>query len=147
MRISDWSSDVCSSDLTQRAFGVGIDRGAGERGELGVPVRQPPLFRVEHLDRYGWRLFDRMERIVTVHLLRDPATGDLVRQPPDAPGYDGWQDLGPAPGTPAGAAAFDVQAGAAICDVEVLSSEESRVGKGCVSTCRSRGRPYNYKKT
>src|SRR3546814_9882653 len=61
-----------------------------------------------------------MERIVTVHLRRDPATGDLVRQPPDAPGYDGWQDLGPAPGTPAGADAFDVQAGAAICDVEVL---------------------------
>jgi hypothetical protein len=61
-----------------------------------------------------------MERIVTVHLLRDPATGDLVRQPPDAPGYDGWQDLGPAPDTPAGADAFDAQAGAAICDVEVL---------------------------
>src|SRR3546814_12496531 len=25
-------------------------------------------------------------------------------------------------------------------------SEERRVGKGCVSTCRSRGSPYHYKK-
>src|SRR3546814_14700096 len=30
--------------------------------------------------------------------------------------------------------------------VAALSSEERRVGKECVSTCRSRGSPYNEKK-
>src|SRR3546814_9407885 len=31
MRISDWSSDVCSSDLKRRAFGNGDDVGARHR--------------------------------------------------------------------------------------------------------------------
>src|SRR3546814_12659031 len=30
--------------------------------------------------------------------------------------------------------------------VEAVRSEERRVGKGCVSTCRSRWWPYSYKK-
>src|SRR3546814_7869139 len=30
-----------------------------------------------------------------------------------------------------------------LCDVESVSSEERRVGKECVSTCRSRWRPYH----
>src|SRR3546814_21037652 len=36
---------------------------------------------------------------------------------------------------------------AGIADHETLRSEERRVGKECVSTCRSRWSPYHYKKT
>src|SRR3546814_11149575 len=42
MRISDWSSDVCSSDLLRLGFGHALDEGVGE--ELGVhlvPRRHP----------------------------------------------------------------------------------------------------------
>src|SRR3546814_9593531 len=70
MRISDWSSDVCSSDL----------------------------------------LFDQFDR----------GLADLVFHIPDA---------------------REVQSG-----IEQLArSEERRVGKECVSTCRSRWSPYHYK--
>src|SRR3546814_11947339 len=38
-----------------------------------------------------------------------------------------------------------VVCGTQIVGAEITRSEERRVGKGCVSTCRSRGSPYNYK--
>src|SRR3546814_2310588 len=73
MRISDWSSDVCSSDLAIGAIGGGI------RGyELGV--------------------------VAGALLFAAPALG-----------------MGPA----------------------LTRSEERRVGKECVSTCRSRWSPYH----
>src|SRR3546814_2233986 len=50
MRISDWSSDVCSSDL---AFENGGDAGAGLRLDLAVGVveRQPEAFGQPPADR------------------------------------------------------------------------------------------------
>src|SRR3546814_2286221 len=81
MRISDWSSDVCSSDLGH----VDVDDAA------------------EHVDRGG----------VVVEERRDALEPRIVHQhvePPDA--------------------ADD-------------RSEERRVGKECVSTCRSRWSPYH----
>src|SRR3546814_6002618 len=39
MRISDWSSDVCSSDLRDRADGAGPGTGARSRGELDASAR------------------------------------------------------------------------------------------------------------
>src|SRR3546814_18025408 len=96
MRISDWSSDVCSSDL-----------GALEFIEL---LRVRKLLRGgaafledgDHLFEFGVELGDRVaRRILKLHQpLRD-----------------------------------------AIDD----RSEERRVGKECVSTCRSRWSPYHYK--
>src|SRR3546814_4724575 len=80
MRISDWSSDVCSSDL--RADGVGADPGglvAGQGFELFVHPQVVALVDEGHL--VGHRNADR--------------------------------------------------------------SEERRVGKECVSTCRSRWSPYH----
>src|SRR3546814_8420465 len=83
MRISDWSSDVCSSDLVAH--------------ERGVKV---------HVD--GARIFNA-------------------------------------------AAALETEASALVAEADTVSfcfskglrSEERRVGKECVSTCRSRWSPYH----
>src|SRR3546814_15272071 len=99
MRISDWSSDVCSSDLRQldaidvnRFTGLGFDlaifRGLWWQITVGVDV----------VDLQGER--DCLRREV---LDRDIA--------------------------------FDLRL--------VERSEERRVGKECVSTCRSRWSPYH----
>src|SRR3546814_12863192 len=102
MRISDWSSDVCSSDLVAQAG-----------GGLGGPV-----------GAYG------------LHV-GDPAGGTAQR----------GGDLGAArPGQFGGQGAQrPVVRGRG--EVEVPRSEERRVGKECVSTCRSRWSPYHEKKT
>src|SRR3546814_19466293 len=80
MRISDWSSDVCSSDLN---------------GGSALAPRRPAGQR----DRG-----DQRERRHARHQQLRPAGHRRLR------------------------------------------SEERRVGKECVSTCRSRWSPYNYKK-
>src|SRR3546814_1177328 len=91
MRISDWSSDVCSSDLVRQL--------------VAVIVRAPvPLAALEHQARLR-QVLDEPERSGTDHdLLQVAVLGHDVR------------------------------------------SEESRVGKECVSTCRSRWTPANKKK-
>src|SRR3546814_13064269 len=87
MRISDWSSDVCSSDLIWAAgYGVFVDN---------FPQKS-----------YMPALLDSVQ--TAEHRLRA------------------------AVGTSA--------------DVQGVRSEESRVGKECVSTCRSRWSQYHEKK-
>src|SRR3546814_12887545 len=81
MRISDWSSDVCSSDLRSRR---------AAHGSPARTVRTAPAFRSEHDCRA--RAFQSL------------LSGDR-------------------------------------------RSEERRVGKECVSTCRSRWSPYHSKQT
>src|SRR3546814_19990086 len=81
MRISDWSSDVCSSDLADPDL---VRHG----DEVGIGGR-------------AWRVIVG-EGHAPEHACLSPAE---------------------------------------------LRSEERRVGKGCVSTCRSRWSPYHYKKT
>src|SRR3546814_18344903 len=82
MRISDWSSDVCSSDL------LGTSVGCEQRTRAGMVL--------------------------------------LHRERPAVDGHD-----------PTGRVGL-----AELAD----RSEERRVGKECVSTCRSRWSPYHYKK-
>src|SRR3546814_15837654 len=100
MRISDWSSDVCSSDLLTgqlhqvRGRAVHLARVA-DQAELRIPA----LARLDHLDERGGR-------------------GDV--RPFERAGDD--PRLG------------------------IVRSEERRVGKECVSTCRSRWSPYHSKK-
>src|SRR3546814_15157682 len=79
MRISDWSSDVCSSDLTRQEIGA-VDR-----------------------------------RVVTLHEVEKPArlAGEHAHR--------------------------------RCAHVQQMRSDERRVGKECVSTCRSRWSPYHYK--
>src|SRR3546814_17977753 len=99
MRISDWSSDVCSSDL------------AGAREPIGdarVNDAQPPD-RAEQPERAAPRCLDQ------------PAIGSGKRRQLAAPDVDADQYLR-------------------------LRSEERRLGKECVSTCRSWWSPYHYKK-
>src|SRR3546814_14738625 len=96
MRISDWSSDVCSSDLLTATPRFGIVDKSQEIGfrvkDTGYPQGQP----IEVITRRDGDEINR-QRIVA---------GEDVR-------------------------------------VEVpIRSEERRVGKECVSTCRSRWSPY-----
>src|SRR3546814_21019897 len=53
MRISDWSSDVCSSDLRRSCEACLDERGEGGSATNGVGDRQPepPAFRAEQ--RFG----------------------------------------------------------------------------------------------
>src|SRR3546814_13182685 len=102
MRISDWSSDVCSSDLL---WSVG-DRlqpteRRGHRAEV-VPVR------AFHVPSEGAELRGEIAQIA--HVGNPGVRLDLVV-------VDDHADL-------------------------AERSEERRVGKECVSTCRSRWSPY-----
>src|SRR3546814_17273659 len=96
MRISDWSSDVCSSDLPHQAaaaYGSGAPR-AG---------------------------------VITAEQLQGKALS-----------YKNLNDTN---------AAFELVAEFAAPTVAIIKhrSEERRVGKECVSTCRSRWSPYHSK--
>src|SRR3546814_19469875 len=99
MRISDWSSDVCSSDLISEAIGDGIKTSVGRQAvgsrtdaETGVCISRVPGNRLE-LSTAGASVQDKGGNI--------PGANHHVR------------------------------------------SEERRVGKECVSTCRSRWSPYH----
>src|SRR3546814_12569339 len=96
MRISDWSSDVCSAVLSA----CGPRQGA----------------QVVSVDRK--QIIDADERrIIGAHLLRDHLAAEPLLESVEARGF-----------TPLH-----------------LSSEERRVGKECVRTCRSRWSPYHSK--
>src|SRR3546814_8739421 len=95
MRISDWSSDVCSSDLRFCC-----------RWRDGDPPGQ------DHRCRHGPA--DPEPRSASSPLCRRPAIAQIYREKP----------------------AYRAQSPTA-------RSEERRVGKECVSTCRSRWSPYH----
>src|SRR3546814_10192297 len=100
MRISDWSSDVCSSDLRL--------------------LRQPPF---GHLAIEGDLDIDLIVRTVDAGAIVDEVGVD----PPALGGKGDARRL------------RDAQ-------IRALRSEERRVGKECVSPCRSRWSPYHSKK-
>src|SRR3546814_13775351 len=104
MRISDWSSDVCSSDLTVN----------GRRHQVDVPPDMPLLWVIRDVigltgTKYGCGIAQC--GACTVHV-----DGVAVRSC----------------SLPVG------QVQGAV----TTRSEERRVGKECVSTCRSRWSPY-----
>src|SRR3546814_17430218 len=102
MRISDWSSDVCSSDLDAR------DADRHRLLQLAMDAAQP---LEERLARRCCQLHESTERVFPMVEQRAGS------RDPEA----SRKDIAP-------------------------RSEERRVGKECVSTCRSRWSPYNYKK-
>src|SRR3546814_15278014 len=120
MRISDWSSDVCSSDLRRGAGGVdgkvdGEGRAlAGHRIGEDVPARL---------------LDDAVDG-------REPQPGALAGF---LGGEEGLENLAEMFGR-------DARAGIAHLECGIIRSEERRVGKECVSTFRSLWSPYHSKK-
>src|SRR3546814_11160467 len=96
MRISDWSSDVCSSDLVDATISLKVRTG---------DFIHPPM--------------------VLLHVVGADPDGELSAELRGA--------------FAVGAARTPTQ------DLE-YRSEERRVGKECVGTCRSRWSPYHYKK-
>src|SRR3546814_13119632 len=104
MRISDWSSDVCSSDLDTAV----LVEAAGNQG-LGDLHRFLPQLRVRPARYAVRRVHDQRFAVGVARRYISQITGDRQR----------------------------AAAG---------RSEERRVGKECVSTCRSRWSHYHYKK-
>src|SRR3546814_12816810 len=98
MRISDWSSDVCSSDL-------------GDAGDVDLP---DVLARIELQRDHAPALPDRIDTLIVDHRV-----GVDIGERGDRRGY--------------------ARAGERV----LPRSEERRVGKECVSTCRSRWSPYH----
>src|SRR3546814_10984085 len=104
MRISDWSSDVCSSDLTAVRAALDLAGPTRQNSELQIT---PPARSLASTKREG-PLFDQARSF--------PKVQEPVRA------------IGPENPTPR------VRA-------QGMRSEERRVGKECVRTCRSRWSP------
>src|SRR3546814_13739695 len=103
MRISDWSSDVCSSDLG----------GLGRKRKDGTVVDGVEIFdeiKAGDIRSGGFDLNGSWAPLYTVHKL-----------------FAGLLDINGAWGNRKA--------------LDVARSEERRVGKECVSTCRSRWSP------
>src|SRR3546814_11536463 len=104
MRISDWSSDVCSSDLRAAALDI-VNSQSGFEIMAEVNARIAAMIaRAEGVLREDTDDADR----ATVMLFAVLTIGLFV-----------------------------------IATLAVIRSEERRVGKECVSTCRSRWSPYH----
>src|SRR3546814_13361921 len=104
MRISDWSSDVCSSDLEEEHLPLGNE---DEDDYLGLDGDSGGDLSITTTTAKG-----------VLSVLVDPGK--------DAPALFGLaSDTTP------------------LQDQNLTRSEERRVGKECVSTCRSRWSPYH----
>src|SRR3546814_11847749 len=103
MRISDWSSDVCSSDLRKQIV----------NGSFGKALNGKVFF-VQERHLFG-QFFLGGERSF-------PIAMKIGHQ---------W---------------FNRSIAIKIVSIQGDRSEERRVGKECVSTCRSRRQPYHSKK-
>src|SRR3546814_17560520 len=121
MRISDWSSDVCSSDLRapHRAHWQSKDYNALHGGlrrwfePVSDAVANSPAWSrlLLGLSTQVSRLHDARPWYVEAHQFRIDTSDGIGRPTPEGAHRDG---------------------------VDFVRSEESRVGKECVSTCRSR---------
>src|SRR3546814_19573916 len=130
MRISDWSSDVCSSDLGAAGPRLPRCRAARRAGREAMPPRALTFDRgtLEHIGG-SW------SRNVGVYVTIDHSARGAT--------------------SPAGMAAVSGHIRGPSTDRGPASkaqlptsprSEERRGGKECVSTCRSRWSPYHSKK-
>src|SRR3546814_13958360 len=106
LRISDWSSDVCSSDLTAQ-----LQRGKPQPflEYLGGIRRHRPCSHPADILMMRHGAAERNEFALAEYRHHDTDIGKM-------------------------------------CPAKIGRSEERRVGKACVSTCRSRWSPYHEKK-
>src|SRR3546814_14880327 len=110
MRISDWSSDVCSSDLIIMQFDECTPYPATEqqaRSSMELSARWAARCKTQHADNPN-AIFGIVQGGMHTPLRRESLA--KLREL----GFDGY-----------------------------ARSEERRVGKECVSTCRSRWSPYH----
>src|SRR3546814_12574349 len=122
MRISDWSSDVCSSDLA--VAGSGCADAKVESGEVSV------LEFIPDAQRAGIAAgTSRYDATAAIHAARDKVqgTGKTLLLPPGNY-YVGEVKF----------SGSNYQIRTDGVTLRQKSSEERRVGKECVSTCRSR---------
>src|SRR3546814_17884922 len=138
MRISDWSSDVCSSDLFVKAI--------MSRGDVLADVETLP----PELADKGWKTLKearyamKMPPLLVLYpIYRDSQPSSSGREPMAAAA----DVLGFGivfPGKP-GSGTVYVQADIPPLESEADRLEERRVGKECVSTWRSRWVEHNLK--
>src|SRR3546814_18779146 len=124
MRISDWSSDVCSSDLWQ---------------SIAVAFGRP-----------RWSLLESNINKTTASSCASIISGGLVAPIPAYTLLTGQQlDSLPLMAWVFSVSFLGVRVAwylrPSLLVESVLRSEASRVGEECVSTCRSRWSPYSYK--
>src|SRR3546814_2951367 len=124
MRISDWSSDVCSSDLKARELKAAQAEAADLAGLVGDSASDAEMRELaqEELATAEVRIA-ALDRELKVLMLPKDAADEKN-------------------------AILEVRAGtggeeAALFAADLFRSEERRVGKECVSTCRSRWSPYH----
>src|SRR3546814_10599167 len=142
MRIRDWSSDVCSSDLAQLIAANGLTGGVvytGQRlsllpsGESAAPGAGPTSYTV--------RSGDTLSSIAQRH-------GTTVRAIADANDIDDPNSfvIGSRlsiPGSGGGSSALRCPVQGRVTFMNDWRSEARRVGNACVSECRSRWSPYH----
>src|SRR3546814_21053181 len=121
MLISDWSSDVCSSDLLDRAYAAFAV--AGTLGWRDVPTQLYWLAQAQAVGDVDV-LAQRLDALLRLNIRHDVVANSL-------------HVLGQ---TPLGQQALAMLL---TKDPPWERSEERRVGKECVSTCRSRWSPYH----
>src|SRR3546814_11820449 len=138
MRISDWSSDVCSSDLVAVLGGGCFWCVEAVLADLRGVASVSPGYSGGHVDHPSYEQVcgKNTGHIEVARVGFDPAVlsySDLLRvffatHDPTTPGRPG-NDVGPQ------------YESAIFWQDESQRSEERRVGKECVSTCRSRWSP------
>src|SRR3546814_14808521 len=136
MRISDWSSDVCSSDLRKGSS-------EGRRLEVGIVLQhgQIVLYLLDLVPVLRWVLLQFREVFGELELCRHGivvagaplVAGDRIARA-DEEVVAGFVGVSLPVARRQSAAAFRLMVG---------RSAERRVGKECVSTCRSRWSPYH----
>src|SRR3546814_8329930 len=130
MRISDWSADLCSSDLVGQRLGVVSILGVRH---VGIARRVVGLIFGGLI--FGGLIFGGLIFRLGFRLLRGYERGGKPTASGDALGAGfGQLRLGQLGAILGGGGAASLGQG---------RSEERRVGKECVSTCRSRWSPYH----
>src|SRR3546814_13011505 len=127
MRISDWSSDVCSSDLAEDFESIPGHGALATLDGQRVVVGNRRLMEREGIELN--QLADRRQE-----LAEGGRTAVLVAIDGRAAGLVGMADA-PRP-----------TAADAVAELRRLSSDERPVGNECVSKCRSRWSPLHPKK-
>src|SRR3546814_12906257 len=117
MRISDWSSDVCSSDLARRRIAALV------HGHVGTFAKSLDETHFDIEERAAPASVESPRALLRLLAARHPAARSLEER--------------------LSLVASDRDADVGLGVVLERRSEERRVGKEWVSTCRSRWSPYH----